>query len=110
MLKALDAVTPPVMHKLSYQSRLAPGKVTVDVFWTPICLTSIVEVQRVREVCAEYADKVVLNEFNSTEKETLQRYQTARALFINGNRKNWGYAAPRDELSKEIDRALLEIS
>ncbi|MHC4479726.1 MAG: GNAT family N-acetyltransferase [Planctomycetota bacterium] len=106
MLKAFEAVTLPIMHKLNYQPRSVAGKVVVDAFWTPMCPTSIVEIQRVREVCAEYGDKVALNEFNCGEKETLERHQTARAIFINGNLHNWGYAAPRDELKKQIDHAL----
>ena len=109
MLKAFEAVKPPVIHKLRYTPRLLPDKVTVDAFWTPVCPTSIVEIQRVRDVCAEYGDKVVLNEFNCGEKETLKRYQTVRALFINGERKHWGYAAPRDGLRKEIDSALAQL-
>lgn len=110
MLKAFETVDPPVMHKLSYQPRLIPGKVVVDAFWNPICLTSIVEIHRVREVCAEYGDSVILNEFNCGNRDILEKYQTSRALFINGNLKFWGYAAPRDELRKEIVMALEEVS
>jgi len=108
MLKAFEPVDPPVMHKLSYQPQLVSGKVSVDAFWNPICLTSIVEIHRVREVCAEYGDKVILNEFNCGNKDILEKYQTSRALFINGEPKGWGYAAPREELRKEIDQALEE--
>lgn len=105
MLKAFEPVDPPVMHKLNYRYQLVPGKVVVDAFWNPICLTSILEIHRVREVCAEYGDRVILNEFNCGNKNVLERYQTSRALFINGAPKDWGYAAPRDELRNEIDRA-----
>ncbi len=105
MLKAFEPVDPPVMHKLNYRHQLVPGKVVVDAFWNPICLTSIIEIHRIREVCAEYGDKVILNEFNCGNKNVLERYQTSRALLINGAPKDWGYAAPRDELRNEIDRA-----
>lgn len=110
MLKAFEPVDPPLMHRLNYRPQLVPGKVIVDAFWNPICMTSIVEIHRVREVCAEYGEEVILNEFNCGHKDVLEKYQTSRALFINEERKGWGYAAPRDELRKEIERALGKVS
>ena len=110
MLKAFTDVITPVIRKLNYTPQLTPGKVTVDAFWGPLCLTSIVEINRVKEVCAAYGDKVICNEFNGADIETLEQYQTCRDLFFNGVRKDWGYAAPRDELKKEIDRALTAIT
>lgn len=108
MLKAFQPVRPPTMHSLRYQPQLVPGKVVVDAFWNPICLTSIVEIQRIREVCVEYGD-VILNEFNCGDRDILETYQTARAIFINGAPKDWGYEAPRDGLRKEIDQALADM-
>lgn len=110
MLKAFEPVDPLVMHKLSYQPQPVPGKVTVDAFWNPICMTSIVEIHRIREVCAEYGDRVILNEFDCGNKHILEKYQTSRALFINGEPKGWGYEAPRNELRKEINQALEKVS
>lgn len=108
MLKPFEPVEHPVMHILNYQPQLISGKVTFDAFWNPLCMTSIVEIHRVREVCAEFGDKVILNEFDCGNKDVLERYQTSRALFINGEYKGWGYEAPRDGLRKEIARALGE--
>jgi hypothetical protein len=87
MLKAYELVDPPKMHKLNYKPKLIEGKITVDAFWNPICLTSIVEIHRVREVCAEYSDKVVLREFNCGRKEVLEKYQTSRAFFMGEKKK-----------------------
>jgi GNAT superfamily N-acetyltransferase len=105
MLKAWAPITPPIMHKLNFQPELVSGKVVVDAFWTPVCLTSIVEIKRVREVCAEYGDKVVLNEYDCGNKDILNKYQISRGLFFNGRQKNWGYAAPRNELRNVIEQA-----
>ena len=110
MLKAFELVDPPNMHKLNYKPKLIEGKMVVDVFWNPICLTSIIEIQRVREVCTEYGDKVILREFNCGGKEVLEKYQTSRALFFNGKYKCWGYEAPHDELRKAIEEELKEHS
>jgi len=110
MLKAFEPVVPPIMHKLDFKPQLVPGKVVFDAFWTPMCLTSIVEIHRVREVCSEYSGDVILNEYNCGNKDILEKYQTSRALFINGKPKCWGYEAPRDKLREEINKALEDSS
>ena len=48
----------------------------VYVFWNPICLISIIEIHRVREVYTEYSDGVVLREYNFGDKELFEKYQT----------------------------------
>ena len=63
MLKAFEPVVPPVMHRLNYRYAPVPGKVVIDVFWTPICPSSIQEIHNLRYVCSEYSDKVILNEY-----------------------------------------------
>lgn len=110
MLKTFEPVELPIMHKSEYQHKLIPGKVVVDAFWNPICLTSIVEIHRVREVCSEFGQKVILNEYNCGIKDILEKYQISRALFINGIPKDWGCAAPKDELRKEIEHLIEENS
>jgi GNAT superfamily N-acetyltransferase len=110
MLKAFEPVDPPVLHELKYVPELVPGKVVVDAFWNPLCMTSIVEIHRVREVCAEYGEKVIFNEFNCDNKDIAEKYQTNRAIFINGKYEDWGYEAPRGELRKMIDQALEDSS
>jgi predicted N-acetyltransferase YhbS len=110
VIKAWSDVDPPAMHKLNYRFEPIKGKVVVDAFWTPICLTSIIEIKRVREICSEYGNKVILNEYNCGIKNILEKYQTQRALFFNGKYKNWGYSAPPDELRETINKAIKEIS
>jgi GNAT superfamily N-acetyltransferase len=105
MLKTFEPVEHPVMHRLNYQPNLVLGKVVVDAFWNPICQTSLVEIIRIREVCAEYGDNLILNEYNCGDKDVLEQYQTERAIFINGELKGWGYEAPKDGLRQEIESA-----
>lgn len=106
MLKTFEPVNPPIMHKLKFKPNLVPEKVIVDAFWNPICLTSIVEIQRVRDVCLEYGDKINLNEYNTGKKEILEKYQISRALFFNGKYKCWGYEAPKEGIREEIEKCL----
>ena len=66
------------------------------------------EAERVREVAAEFGDKVVLNEYPAHERETLLRYQYPRGIFANGKEIFWGYEAPKEGISEAIERALEE--
>jgi GNAT superfamily N-acetyltransferase len=106
LLKAFEPVESPIMHRFNFTPELMEGKVVVDAFWNPICLTSIQEIHRIRGVCREFGDKVILNEYNCGNKDVLDKCQTSKKLLINGKEKGWGYAAPKDELRKEIEKAL----
>jgi GNAT superfamily N-acetyltransferase len=108
-LKTFAAMDLPVMHKSRYKFKAVPGKVVVDVFWCPMCGTCVSEIHNFRTVCAEFGDRVILNEYNTGEKAVLDKYQITRALFFNGKSCCWGYEAPREEIRKEIEKALQEI-
>lgn len=97
---------PPKLHKSKFVPQKLPDKVAVDVVWNPMCMTSIVEINNIREVCGEYRNKVVLREFNSGDVGFLKRYEISRGLFFNGTSKCWGYAAPKEEVRKIIEDLL----
>ncbi len=108
--KTFARVESPVLHTSQYRFAPVPGKVVVDVFWHPMCGTCISEILNFRTVCAEFGDEVLLNEYNTGDKAVLDKYQISRALFFNGKSRCWGYEAPRDEIRKEIKKALKEVS
>ncbi len=110
MLKAFRPVDPPVIRVQKYQPHLVPGRVTVDAFWNPLCSTSLVEMARIREVCAEYGDQVLLSEYDCGKPDIVARYGMERAIFVEGERKDWGYEAPREGLRKEINLALSSLA
>lgn len=101
-----DAASPPHFLQPHYVFEPVEGKVAVDLFRNGFCLTSGIEAQRVREVCAEFGDRVVLREYNAEDRETLLRYQTPRAIYIDGREIFWGYEAPRDGIRAAIEKAL----
>ena len=100
-----DAV-PPKLHKSKFVPQKSPDKVAVDVIWNPMCMTSIVEINNIREVYQEYEDKVVLREFNAGDIDFLKKYEISRGLFFNGISKCWGYEAPKEEVRKVIEDLL----
>lgn len=98
----------PQFLERAYRFRPVPGKVVVDLFWTRFCLTSDVEAQRVREVAAEFGDRVVLNEYHACDPEVLREHQIPRAIYVDGHEVSWGYEAPRDGIRDAIRQALAE--
>jgi GNAT superfamily N-acetyltransferase len=92
----VEGAQPPSFVQRQYRPpRLVPGKVIVEAFWSPQCLTTALDIIHVREVCGEFGDDVILRELNATMPGMRQRYGIPRTLFINGVEKGWGYEVPR---------------
>lgn len=100
-----DAAAPHFLQP-HYVFEPIEGMVIVDLFWNAFCLTSAVEAQRVREVCQEFGDRVLLREFRAEDREILLQYQVSRAIYVNGEEIGWGYEAPKDGIREAIERAV----
>ncbi|MDD2715036.1 MAG: hypothetical protein PHW04_03965 [Candidatus Wallbacteria bacterium] len=106
LLKEFEPVSHPEFREITYTYTPVPEKVTVDLIWNPLCMTSICELFTVRGVCAEFVPRVVFKEYCAGDPETYLKYGTERALFINGRRRDWGYDAPREGVIAEIEKEL----
>jgi len=104
--KSFGDAQPPKLHKSKFVPQKFSDKIAVDVIWNPMCMTSIVEINNIREVYQEYEDKVVLREFNAGDIDFLKKYEISRGLFFNGISKCWGYEAPKEEVRKVIEDLL----
>ena len=100
-----DAV-PPHFLQPHYVFEPVGGTVVVDLFWNAFCQTSVIEAQRVREVCREFGGRVLLREFRAEDREVLLQHQISRAIYVNGKEIGWGYEAPKDGIREAIERAL----
>ncbi|MBM3325397.1 MAG: GNAT family N-acetyltransferase [Calditrichaeota bacterium] len=101
-----NLVEPPDFPQPQYYFQPQRGKVVVDLFYNTFCLTSDVEAQHVREVCAAFGDQVVLNEYPADNPAVLRRFYLPRAIFVNGDSAFWGYEAPREDLREAIQKAI----
>ncbi len=105
--KKLDQTAkPPQFRKEKYIFKPIKGKVIIDLFWNTFCQTSDVEAQRVREVVAEFGNKIVLNEFSADDPEILLRFGISRKIFINGKMVKLNGEIEKDKLRHEIKNAL----
>lgn len=100
-----DDAEPPTFLDPSYEFEPVPGKVVVDLFFNEFCQTSSIEAQRVREVCAEYDERVILNEYCADDHNVLLACGISRAIYVNGQEVGWGYEAPKDGVREVIESA-----
>lgn len=105
-----DSAEVPQILQPDYQYAPVESKVVVDLFYHTFCHTSSVEAQRVRDVCEEFGDKIVLNEYCADDRDTLLKYQILRGIFINGQPVGWGHEAPKQGLREAIQKALKQLS
>ncbi len=96
----------PAFLVRNYTHNPISGKVVIDLFYNTFCETSNTETGRVREVVADFEDKVVLREYSADDREQFMNHQIPRAIFVNGKEISWGYEAPREGIRKAITQAL----
>jgi len=96
----------PTFLEPDYAYQPIEGEVVVDLFWNGFCQTSDIEAQRVREVCAEFGDRVVLNDYCAEDRRTLLQHQIPRAIYVNGREIGWGYEAPKEGIRTAVVQAL----
>ena len=99
----------PSLRPTQYKYAPVPGKVVIDYFWSPFCLTVCEELLNIRQVSEEFGDKVILREYRADDPEVATRYGMGCALFIDGERKDWGYAPPKDDLRQVIRSRLQQM-
>lgn len=104
-----ENVEPPRQLKPNYKFEPVSGKVVVDLFYNTFCETSDIEAQRVREVAAEFGERVVLNEYPADDHRTLLRYQIPRGIYVNGEWIFWGYEAPKEGIREAIGKTLEDL-
>ena len=61
-----------------------------------------------RDVAAEFGDRVLLREHQAEQSEVLGLCGIPRAIYVDGQEISWGYEAPRDGIRDAIRRALQE--
>lgn len=106
MWKCFDtSAAAPVFLEPNYRFEPLPGKVVIDLFWNTFCQTSVLEAGRVREVAAEFGDRVVLREYCADDRRVLLHYQIERGIYINGKKIGWGYEAPREGVREAVAAA-----
>ncbi len=98
--------TPPAFVPRRYRPpRLIPGRVIVEAFWSPQCLNTALDILHVREVCAEFGERVELREYNASMPGMRERFGIPRTILVNGREIGWGYALPQQSSFDGAERS-----
>jgi GNAT superfamily N-acetyltransferase len=103
--KALDPTAePPRFLERKYRFEPVEGKIVIDLFHHTFCAT--LEADNVREVAAEFGDRVLLNEYDADDREVFDRFGIFRAIFVQGEEIGWGYTAPKEGIREAITKKI----
>ncbi|MFX0023973.1 MAG: hypothetical protein ACFE9S_16725 [Candidatus Hermodarchaeota archaeon] len=96
----------PRFREENYKFKPIKGKIVIDLFWNRFCLTSDVEVERVRELVSEFGGEVILNEYSAVDQKILQQYGIERRIYVNGKILEVGPEVEKSVLREVIENAL----
>jgi hypothetical protein len=95
-----------VAYEKRYRFQPMAGKVVVDTFWESFCTSSPRALVRLRDVCNEFGDRVVLNEVCLDEREELDKHGAQALTYFNGQSPHWSYELSKDKIRGLISKAL----
>ena len=101
-----DYAERPHFLEPSYTYIPVDGKVVTDLFWNDFCQISSIEAERVRRVCAEFNDRIVLRTRCADDHDVLLACGIPRAIYVNGREISWGCEAPEEGIRQAIEAAL----
>ncbi len=110
LTKTFKQVSSPFFLEQGYKPQLTRGKVVVDVFWSGRCPHNPIAVDRVKKICGEFPDNIILKEFSTDDLEVARRYGISFGIFINGEGKFCGPPPTEQEVREELQSAVENIS
>jgi hypothetical protein len=63
-----------------------------------------------RDVCNEFGDQVVRNEFCLDERDELDKHGAQALTYFNGQSPHWSYQLSKDKIRELLDRCVKEAS
>jgi len=98
----------PVRYENRYRFPPVPGKVVVDTFGRSLCPSAPLALLTLREVCREFGDRVVLNEYCVDERQELEKHGVEGVTYFNGTTSKYSYELHRKEDVREILKKCFE--
>ncbi len=97
-----------VEYENKYRFQPVPGKVVVDAFWRSFCPSGPLSLLNLREVCKEFGERVVLNEFSVDDTKELEKNGVEGVTYFDGSTAKYSYELHEKENVREILRNCLE--
>lgn len=97
-----------VTYEKRYRFQPVPGKVVVDAHWVSSCTSSPVALVRLRDVCSEFVDRVVLNEVCLDERTEIEKHGADALIYFNGQSPHWSYELSKDGIREILGKCVKE--
>jgi len=94
--------SPPRWIRMRKVPQSVPGKVSVTAFVNGWCPSQNMTVARARRAAAEFGDKVVFTELDTSDREILLEYGISDALFVDGKNIRKGPPLSHEKIRKHI--------
>lgn len=103
-----DAVAPKWM-KIKKKPDRIPGKITVTGFINGCCPAQNLVFERAKKASAEFGDKVVFREINTSERETMLEWGISDAVYIDDRKLQSGPPPSYRSIRKKIARSVSKL-
>ena len=97
-----DDIMPPKWIRQKKRPETIPGKVTVTAFLNGWCPAQNLVFERARRAAAEFGDKVVLREIDTSDREVFLEWGIADALFVDNKQVRTGPPPSYEKIKKTI--------
>lgn len=85
------------------------GKVTVAAYINGWCPAQNMTFERAKRACAEFGDKVIFLEYDTSDRETLMEWGITDAVFVNGKPVSYGPPPAYEKIKKVIAKEIGKI-
>jgi len=104
-----DDATPPRWIRKKKEPVTVPGKVSVTVFSNGWCPAMNIVAERARRASAEFGDKVLFSEFDTTDRDTFLAYGISDALFVDSKAVRTGPPPSYEKVKKRIAKRVRKL-
>lgn len=104
-----DDAKPPKMIKPNKKVGKIDGQVTVYAFKYGWCPVYNLTYERIKRVCSEFSDKVVLKEFDTTNESLYKEWGIRDALFLDTKEVRTGPPPSYDKLYKLVEKQVRKL-
>jgi GNAT superfamily N-acetyltransferase len=104
-----EEAVPPAFIKQKKKPALIAGKVNVSLFLNGWCTAQNMVYERAKRAAADFKDKVVVNEYHTSDKDLLREWGISDALFIDRKEVRNGPPPEYKKIRKLIEKRVRRI-
>lgn len=104
-----DAV-PPSFIKQKRKPALVPGKVSVSLFMNGWCQAQNIVFERTKRAITGFEDKIIVNEYNTLDKDLQEEWGISDAVFIDGKEIRNGPPTPYKKIRKIVEKKVKSLN